>query len=53
MGKLDAMLLYQQTELKKQEAEQAVIRQAQHDAAAAAGMNQVPGAPAGAQGMTL
>lgn len=37
----------------QQEAEQAVIRQAQHDAAAAAGMNQVPGAPAGAQGMTL
>ena len=37
----------------QQEAEQAVIRQAQQDAAAAAGMNQVPGAPAGAQGMTL
>lgn len=37
----------------QREMEQNVIRRAQQDAATAAGMNQAPGVPAGAQGMTL
>ena len=47
------MQMAQQLQAQQQAQEAAVMEQARRDAAAAAGMNMNPGAPAGAQGMIL